>query len=61
MLPLIEQPALDFLNLEVWYTTVDMDEFRTRFDSMLKETQRKKLDKGLAKARTRTACRSWAS
>ncbi|HEY8042773.1 MAG TPA: DUF2252 domain-containing protein [Streptosporangiaceae bacterium] len=40
-------------NLDVWYTQVDMDDFRARFDSMLKETQRKKLDKGLAKARTR--------
>ncbi|HEX9354976.1 MAG TPA: DUF2252 domain-containing protein [Streptosporangiaceae bacterium] len=40
-------------NLEVWYTQVDIDEFRTRWDSLLKEGQRKALDKGLAKARTR--------
>ena len=40
-------------NLGVWYTQVDIDEFRTRFDSLLRERQRKVLDKGLAKARTR--------
>jgi uncharacterized protein (DUF2252 family) len=40
-------------NLDVWYTQVDIDEFRTRFDSLLKDRQRKLLDKGLAKARTR--------
>jgi hypothetical protein len=40
-------------NLGVWYTQVDIDEFRTRFDSLLRERQRKALDKGLAKARTR--------
>jgi uncharacterized protein (DUF2252 family) len=40
-------------NLGVWYTQVDIDEFRTRFDSLLRERQRKELDKGLAKARTR--------
>jgi uncharacterized protein (DUF2252 family) len=40
-------------NLGVWYTQVDMDEFRARFDGLLRERQRKLLDKGLAKARTR--------
>ncbi len=40
-------------NLDVWYTQVDMDEFRARFDGLLKDRQRKLLDKGLAKARTR--------
>ena len=40
-------------NLDVWYTQVDVDEFRARWDSLLKEPQRKNLDKGLAKARTR--------
>ncbi|MDX6334082.1 MAG: hypothetical protein QOG05_1422 [Streptosporangiaceae bacterium] len=40
-------------NLDVWYTQVDMDEFRARFDGLLKDRQRKALDKGLAKARTR--------
>jgi uncharacterized protein (DUF2252 family) len=40
-------------NLNVWYTQVDMDDFRARFDGLLKERQRKAIDKGLAKARTR--------
>jgi uncharacterized protein (DUF2252 family) len=40
-------------NLDVWYTQVDIDELRQRFDSQLQERQRKALDKGLAKARTR--------
>jgi len=40
-------------NLDVWYTQVDMDDFRARFDGLLKDRQRKLIDKGLAKARTR--------
>jgi uncharacterized protein (DUF2252 family) len=40
-------------NLDVWYTQVDIQEFRARFDGLLRERQRKALDKGLAKARTR--------
>ena len=40
-------------NLGVWYTQVNMDDFRARFDGLLKERQRKALDKGLVKARTR--------
>jgi uncharacterized protein (DUF2252 family) len=40
-------------NLNVWYTQVDMDDFRARFDGLLKNRQRKAIDKGLAKARTR--------
>ena len=40
-------------NLDVWYTQVDIQEFRARFDNLLRERQRKTLDKGLAKARTR--------
>ena len=40
-------------NLNVWYTQVDIDEFRARWDGLLRERQRKVLDKGLAKARTR--------
>ncbi|HEY5355411.1 MAG TPA: DUF2252 domain-containing protein [Streptosporangiaceae bacterium] len=40
-------------NLDVWYTQVDMDDFRARFDGLLKDRQRKVLDKGLVKARTR--------
>ena len=40
-------------NLDVWYTQVDIDEIRTRVDSQLQARQRKALDEGLAKARTR--------
>jgi uncharacterized protein (DUF2252 family) len=47
-------------NLGVWYTQVDIDEFRTRFDSLLRERQRKELDKGLAKARTRDSMQELA-
>ena len=45
-------------NLNVWYTQVDMDEFRARFDGLLKQRQRKALDQGLAKARTRDSMQS---
>ena len=40
-------------NLDVWYTQVDIEEIRARFDGLLKDRQRMALDKGLAKARTR--------
>jgi uncharacterized protein (DUF2252 family) len=40
-------------NLDVWYAHLDMDELRARFDSQLQPQQRKAMDKGLAKARTR--------
>ncbi len=40
-------------NLDVWYAHADVDELRAQFDSQLKARQRKTLDKGLAKARTR--------
>jgi uncharacterized protein (DUF2252 family) len=40
-------------NLDVWYAHVDMDELRAQFESQLKARQRKAVDKGLAKARTR--------
>ncbi len=39
---------------------MDIDEFRTRFDSLLKQRQRKALDKGLAKARTRDSMQELA-
>ena len=45
-------------NLNVWYTEVDMDDFRARFDGLLKERQRKAIDQGLAKARTRDSMQS---
>ena len=40
-------------NLEVWYAHADMDQIRSQFQSRLKTRQRKAVDKGLAKARTR--------
>ncbi len=40
-------------NLEVWYSGADMTELRAQFASQLKKQQRKAVDKGLAKARTR--------
>jgi uncharacterized protein (DUF2252 family) len=40
-------------NLEVWYAHADMEQMRSQFESQLKERQRKLVDKGLAKARTR--------
>jgi uncharacterized protein (DUF2252 family) len=40
-------------DLDVWYAHADMDQVRAQFDSLLKARQRKMVDKGLAKARTR--------
>ena len=40
-------------NLDVWYTQVDMDELRQQAAGRLQARQRKAMDKGLAKARTR--------
>jgi uncharacterized protein (DUF2252 family) len=40
-------------NLEVWYANADMDRLRSQLQSRLKARQRKTVDKGLAKARTR--------
>ena len=40
-------------DLAVWYSRADMDEFRAQFESQLQARQRKAIDKGLAKARTR--------
>jgi uncharacterized protein (DUF2252 family) len=40
-------------NLEVWYSHADIDQLRAQYDSMLSERQRKAVDKGVAKARTR--------
>jgi uncharacterized protein (DUF2252 family) len=40
-------------NLDVWYASADMDELRKQFASQLKARQRKAVDKGLTKARTR--------
>jgi uncharacterized protein (DUF2252 family) len=40
-------------DLDVWYARADMEELRTQFSSELKARQRKQVDKGLTKARTR--------
>ena len=40
-------------NLDVWYARADIDEVRAQLNSQLQARQRKLLDKGLAKARTR--------
>ena len=40
-------------NLDVWYAKADMDQLMAEYQSQLKAKQRKKLAKGLAKARTR--------
>ena len=40
-------------NLDVWYAHADLDQLRAQFDSQLQARQRKMLDKGMAKARTR--------
>jgi uncharacterized protein (DUF2252 family) len=40
-------------NLDVWYAHMDMNELRAELDSQLRARQRKFMDKGLAKARTR--------
>ncbi|HSZ42312.1 MAG TPA: DUF2252 domain-containing protein [Trebonia sp.] len=47
-------------NLDVWYARADMDELRTQFDSQLKARQRRAVDKGLAKARTRDSMQAVA-
>ena len=40
-------------NLEVWYSHADVDQLRAEFDAQLRARQRKAMDKGVAKARTR--------
>ena len=40
-------------NLDVWYAHADMDRLRADFASRLKQPQRKLIDKGLARSRTR--------
>jgi uncharacterized protein (DUF2252 family) len=47
-------------NLDVWYAHTDVDELRAQFDAQLKQRQRKKLDKDLAKARTRDSMQELA-
>ena len=40
-------------NLDIWYAHADLDELRAQFNTQLKARQRKMLDQGMAKARTR--------
>src|ERR1700722_8290207 len=40
-------------NLDVWYAHADLDQLKSQFDSQMKARQRKLVDKGAAKARTR--------
>ena len=40
-------------NLDVWYAHADLDQLRAQFDAQMKARQRKMVDKGMAKARTR--------
>jgi uncharacterized protein (DUF2252 family) len=47
-------------NLDVWYAHADVTELRAQFDSQLRARQRKYLDKGLAKARTRDSMQELA-
>ena len=47
-------------NLDVWYAHADVNELRAQFDAQLRARQRKLLDKGLAKARTRDSMQELA-
>jgi uncharacterized protein (DUF2252 family) len=47
-------------NLDVWYARADFDQVHAELSSELKERQRKALDKGMAKARTRDSMQELA-
>ena len=47
-------------DLDVWYASADMDELRRQYESQLKARQRKAVDKGLTKARTRDSMQAVA-
>ena len=47
-------------NLDVWYARADINELRAQFDAQLRARQRKLVDKGLAKARTRDSMQELA-
>jgi len=40
-------------NLDLWYAHADLDQLRAEYDSQLEKRQRKLVDQGMAKARTR--------
>ena len=47
-------------NLDVWYARTDVDQLRADLDAQLTGSQRKRLDQGIAKARTRDSMRAVA-
>ena len=47
-------------NLDVWYARADVEQLRADLDSQLTVRQRKRLDEGMAKARTRDSMREVA-
>jgi uncharacterized protein (DUF2252 family) len=47
-------------NLDVWYAHADVTELRAQFDTQLRARQRKLVDEGLAKARTRDSIQTLA-
>jgi uncharacterized protein (DUF2252 family) len=47
-------------NLQVWYAQADVDQLRAQFASQLKARQRKQVDEGLTKARTRNSLQELA-
>ena len=47
-------------NLDVWYARTDVDQLRADLDAQLTASQRKRLDQGIAKARTRDSMRAVA-
>jgi uncharacterized protein (DUF2252 family) len=47
-------------NLGVWYASADASELRAQYDAELRARQRKMMDKGLAKARTRDSMQELA-
>ena len=47
-------------NLDVWYADTDLDQLKAEFESQLKKRQRKLVDKGMAKARTRDSMQELA-
>ena len=47
-------------NLDIWYARADIDELRAQFQDQLKSRQRKTVDEGLAKARTRDSMQAVA-
>ena len=52
-LPAGDADFASMTNLDVWYAHADIDELQAQFDSQMNARQRKMVDKGMAKARTR--------